>query len=244
MILRRFTQHITEQNWFAVGLDVIVVVVGIFLGMQVTEWNDDRKDESEWHSTLENLQAEFAVNLRTTEENRQELDAKVEAVSQTLKILLACKMQAEDMALFQRGLMMSRGTTGLGLRKRVIESILADTKFQSFLTSSKRQYLQDLLTQFEYHQMEAGFYDTLPFNDMAVKHSAVKLVTNEGKEYRHASLVVLAIPFEEACRDQGFIKSLDWWVTWQSAQLNAAQELLVLFKDGRDTLGKWQGDTE
>jgi hypothetical protein len=69
-------------------------------------------------------------------------------------------------------------------------------------------------------------------------------VMNEGKEYRHASLVVLAIPFEEACRDQGFIKSLDWWVSWQSAQLNAAKELLVLFKDGRDTLEKWQGDTK
>jgi hypothetical protein len=43
MILRRFIEHVTDQNWFAVGLDVIVVVVGIFLGMQVTEWNENRK---------------------------------------------------------------------------------------------------------------------------------------------------------------------------------------------------------
>lgn len=44
MILRRFMQHVKEQSWFAVGLDVIAVVVGIFLGMQVTEWNEVRKD--------------------------------------------------------------------------------------------------------------------------------------------------------------------------------------------------------
>jgi hypothetical protein len=43
MILRRFMKHVSDQNWFAVGLDVIVVVVGIFLGMQVTEWNENRK---------------------------------------------------------------------------------------------------------------------------------------------------------------------------------------------------------
>jgi hypothetical protein len=43
MILRRFMKHFSDQNWFAVGLDVIVVVVGIFLGMQVTEWNENRK---------------------------------------------------------------------------------------------------------------------------------------------------------------------------------------------------------
>ncbi len=47
MILRRFMKHVTDQNWFAVGLDVIVVVVGIFLGMQVTEWNQDREINNE-----------------------------------------------------------------------------------------------------------------------------------------------------------------------------------------------------
>lgn len=46
MILRRFTKHVTDQNWFAVGLDVIVVITGIFLGMQVTEWNETRKENT------------------------------------------------------------------------------------------------------------------------------------------------------------------------------------------------------
>lgn len=43
MILRRFMKHVTDQNWFAVGLDVLVVITGIFLGMQVTEWNEGRQ---------------------------------------------------------------------------------------------------------------------------------------------------------------------------------------------------------
>ncbi len=43
MILRRFMQHFKEQNWFAVGLDVVVVIVGIFLGLQVAEWNESNK---------------------------------------------------------------------------------------------------------------------------------------------------------------------------------------------------------
>jgi len=43
MILRSVTKHVKDQNWFAVGLNVIIVIVGIFLGMQVTDWNDNRK---------------------------------------------------------------------------------------------------------------------------------------------------------------------------------------------------------
>lgn len=48
MILRRFMKHVTDQNWFAVVLDVIVVIVGIFLGMQITaqfEYNKERVQE-------------------------------------------------------------------------------------------------------------------------------------------------------------------------------------------------------
>lgn len=44
MILRRLIDNVNEQNWFVVLLDVSVVMVGIFLGMQVTDWNDERKD--------------------------------------------------------------------------------------------------------------------------------------------------------------------------------------------------------
>ncbi len=62
MILRRFTQHIKEQNWFAVGLDVIVVVVGIFLGMQVTEWNEQRQFNENEGMLLEQLKDEIESN--------------------------------------------------------------------------------------------------------------------------------------------------------------------------------------
>jgi len=59
MILRRFMQHVKEQNWFAVGLDVIVVIVGIFLGMQVTEWNESNKNQFKEEMVLQRLLVEF-----------------------------------------------------------------------------------------------------------------------------------------------------------------------------------------
>lgn len=46
MIFRRFAQHVRDQNWFAVSLDLFVVIIGIFLGSQPTEWNQSRKDRA------------------------------------------------------------------------------------------------------------------------------------------------------------------------------------------------------
>ncbi|MFT5452773.1 MAG: hypothetical protein ACI9N9_002271 [Enterobacterales bacterium] len=62
MLLRRFSKHVTDQNWFAVGLDVVVVVVGIFLGMQVTDWNDDRVDATREMQYLKALKTDFDIN--------------------------------------------------------------------------------------------------------------------------------------------------------------------------------------
>ena len=42
MLLRRITEHVRAQNWFAVGIDFVIVVVGVFIGIQVSNWNDKR----------------------------------------------------------------------------------------------------------------------------------------------------------------------------------------------------------
>ena len=44
MAVRRFRDHIAEKDWFAVGVDVLVVVLGVFLGLQANNWNENRLD--------------------------------------------------------------------------------------------------------------------------------------------------------------------------------------------------------
>jgi hypothetical protein len=42
MILRSVMRHVRDQNWFAVGIDFLIVVVGVFIGIQVANWNDEQ----------------------------------------------------------------------------------------------------------------------------------------------------------------------------------------------------------
>ena len=78
-------QHIKEQNWFAVGLDLIVVIVGIFLGIQVANWNDslkDRADEVEYTQRIRDdlLVAQDAA-ARVLERRLQTYDDLIRAVN-------------------------------------------------------------------------------------------------------------------------------------------------------------------
>ena len=38
------TAHLKEQNWIAVILDFVIVVMGVFVGLQVSNWNEARHD--------------------------------------------------------------------------------------------------------------------------------------------------------------------------------------------------------
>lgn len=44
MILRRVIEHFRKQEWTAVFLDFVIVVLGVFIGLQVNNWNEARKD--------------------------------------------------------------------------------------------------------------------------------------------------------------------------------------------------------
>ena len=42
MILRRVIEHVRKQEWTAIWIDLVIVVVGVFIGIQVSNWNEDR----------------------------------------------------------------------------------------------------------------------------------------------------------------------------------------------------------
>ncbi|MGE0182425.1 MAG: DUF6090 family protein [Parvularculaceae bacterium] len=47
MILRRVIVHVKEQNWTAVFLDFVIVVFGVFIGIQLGNWNEARAERAQ-----------------------------------------------------------------------------------------------------------------------------------------------------------------------------------------------------
>jgi hypothetical protein len=42
MLLRRVIDHVREQNWTAIAIDFVIVVIGVFVGIQVANLNEAR----------------------------------------------------------------------------------------------------------------------------------------------------------------------------------------------------------
>ncbi len=58
MILRRLATSIRKQDWFAVVIETLIVVLGVFLGLQVNNWNEAQKLEVQKTAAIERLHAE------------------------------------------------------------------------------------------------------------------------------------------------------------------------------------------
>ncbi|MGE5062776.1 MAG: hypothetical protein ACM3IG_01785 [Myxococcales bacterium] len=57
MILRRLREHVSNHNWFAVTIDFVIVVLGVFVGIQASNWNQariERQQAREYRSMLQN----------------------------------------------------------------------------------------------------------------------------------------------------------------------------------------------
>lgn len=68
MLLRRISQHVKEQNWFAVAIDFFIVVAGILIAFQITSWNEERKDNKREQQIIERLHSDFTMLEKNTDE--------------------------------------------------------------------------------------------------------------------------------------------------------------------------------
>ncbi|MEM9014368.1 MAG: hypothetical protein AAGB02_04595 [Pseudomonadota bacterium] len=64
MLLRRLKAHVEKENWFAVFLDFCIVVIGVFVGIEVANWNEARVEQARGESIRARLTAEF-IDIET-----------------------------------------------------------------------------------------------------------------------------------------------------------------------------------
>ena len=59
MILRRLTENLRVQNWTAISIEFVIVVIGVFVGTQVSNWNQARLEKIATNKMLDQLRPEI-----------------------------------------------------------------------------------------------------------------------------------------------------------------------------------------
>ena len=81
MILRRFSESLKQQNWTAIWIEFVLLVAGVFLGIQVANWNAAHAEERLGRAYAQQL----ARDLKVDQESLSRLTAYYAAVLQSVR---------------------------------------------------------------------------------------------------------------------------------------------------------------
>ncbi len=94
MPIRRISEHIKEQNWFAVWLDLVIVFLAVFIGLQADNWNQERVSRATakvyYARLVEDMRAEESTRLMRIAYYEQALSngrAAIQALQEDKKAL-------------------------------------------------------------------------------------------------------------------------------------------------------------
>lgn len=125
MFIRRFTDHFTQQNWLAVILDLGIVVIGVFLGLQVQAWNNHREERNQEHAFIDRLSIDFVEIQKQLNDclalNKRGLEA-IELVSEKVSKLETNQFNtSSDQKTSQALLQMTAGKMPAGRSATFVE---------------------------------------------------------------------------------------------------------------------------
>ncbi len=62
-MLRRAVQALRRQDWTAVVIELVVVIIGVFIGLQVSNWNAGRVDAARAHGYLQRIANDLDADI-------------------------------------------------------------------------------------------------------------------------------------------------------------------------------------
>lgn len=104
MILHRIAEHLRAQNWTAIVIEFVIVASGVFLGIQLGNWNDQMREKESAEILINALEAEFALIEQRTLTSVEFHRENIASLTGVLTALERGSLAEEERELFESGL--------------------------------------------------------------------------------------------------------------------------------------------
>ena len=125
MIIQRAAHALKVQDWSTIMIELLVVVVGIFLGLQVDDWNDKRKEAAREEAYLQRLLADIDEMISRHESYEEEAKSKLNSLIASLDALRSCTLAPEAVESFEYTLLEHQGLPRLEIVRSSFDEMVA-----------------------------------------------------------------------------------------------------------------------
>ena len=205
MILRSVIEHVREQNWTAIAIDFVIVVLGVFVGIQVANWNAAMIERREARSAMQRLEEDLRLSIKLTQSGIDSMTEHARYSDLVFDRLQACQLPDADRDAF---------ATGLYRLGKIVPARYVRTTFDELRDSGRLalignagllQALNDAARKQETHEVVFRLIATRTDPHMAYIDGSVVYDLDEAiGGFAKIGWSRLDIDFDAACKDRRF----------------------------------------
>jgi len=204
MILSRLGNAFKRQDWFVVVVEIFTVVIGIFIGLQVDDWNEARKDRALEREYLERLYADIEYTFEERGPAEEWDNTRTRQQALILNALRSGTLAEEDRQDFETGLAFFGFTSGIIIRWTTVDELRSTGDMKLIHDVALRSKILNLDATIDRRQAITGkFIDSIyVFREQIGKKYGI--LNYEG-DYNQ---VQLTYDFQALAADPAFINAL------------------------------------
>jgi hypothetical protein len=123
MILGKLKNALRRQRWFDVALELSIVVLGIFIGLQVDDWNQRRQEHASDHRALALFVDELELMLVEAVVDKETSAEQLRELATATRIAVNCDASEEERTRLTEAIMFTLHWRVLDIRPSGLEDI-------------------------------------------------------------------------------------------------------------------------
>lgn len=145
MILKRIAKGIRDQDWFVVTIEVMIVVVGIFIGLQVDDWNEARKDRIDEAEYLERIAEELEISISRNASSVEFQQLHSNLGNTLLTALENCRLEEPERDNFATAIYLLAKTSARAFNKTAIDELMSTGRMTIIQNIKLRQQMVQII---------------------------------------------------------------------------------------------------
>lgn len=225
MLLKKLANAFRRQDWFAVCVELLVLVVGIFLGLQVDDWNQRRLDRIEEQYYLERLGRDFERSLAEQEDSIESARQRFENTQAMLQVLEAGQLGDMAPVEFQERLGTLQGFPRISMVTATIDELIANGK-ASLLQSSELR--EEIAAFVDWYESREKYYDNATEGILDAHRRQYRFLKPDLGATTDMTMPGFSADFETLVNEPDALPSMRqltraYWILWRDLRLLHAE---------------------
>ena len=212
MIAQRFAKALKAQDWMTVAIELSLVVIGVLAALQVSNWNEARKNHRGAVAALERLNDEIKTNFAAIDEHIEKIESIGDERRAAAAALLAC-----DNSDIDYGALINQLVNDImpPLTGNALAELGRQNAFLLLYSDEFRRAMNVYQGRLDDERGQLAINFDLMWRDHIMFNPAVDMIIAESELVDLSFSVVR--PFEEVCRDPTFRRQFAMTAGWHDS---------------------------